>query len=52
MPEREFIIVRDELKAVAKEIADLLRTKELTVHDVHEVLRFLDCAIEYNTVFK
>lgn len=52
MDRAEIVFISDELKSVAKEIANLLRTKALTVHDVHKVLRYLDDAIEYNTVFK
>ena len=52
MDKDEILYLSDDLKAVAKEVAALLRTKELTVHDVHRVLCYLDQAIEYNTVFK
>lgn len=48
----DVLLMSDELKAVAKEVADLLRTKDLTVHDVRTVLSCIDHEIEYVTVFK
>ena len=48
----EALIMDDNLKAVVKEVADLLRTKDLTVHDVRTVLSYIDHAIEHVTVFK
>ena len=48
----ELLLMDDKLKAVAKEIADLLRTKALTVHDVRTVLHCIDSALERCTVFK
>lgn len=52
MEDIDVLLMSDELKAVAKEVADLLRTKDLTVHDVRTVLRYIDHAIERATVFK
>lgn len=45
------LIDREDLKETARELAAILESKGLTEYEKHFVLRSLDSALEYNSLF-
>ena len=48
----EAYLLSDEVKAAAKEVVELLRTKGMTVSEVHDLLAYIDQSIDHISVLK